>query len=94
MFVRTILAMSLGCLFAGTAFATATTAEQPLKPKVVTNTAVEDPINPLAVGAASSAQDAQITPQEQQDLNKASQTLRRFGSMFRSLSWDSFICQT
>ena len=76
MFVRTILAMSLGCLFAGTAFATATTAEQPLKPKVVTNTAVEDPINPLAVGAASSAQDAQITPQEQQDLNKASQTLQ------------------
>ncbi|PWB14063.1 murein L,D-transpeptidase [Acinetobacter sp. AM] len=76
MFVRTILAMSLGCLFAGTAFATATTAEQPLKPKVVTNTAVEDPINPLAIGSASSAQDTQITPQEQQDLNKASQTLQ------------------
>ena len=80
MFVRTILAMSLSCIFAGTAFATATTAEQPLNPKVVANTAVEDPINPLAIGSASSAQDvnadAQITPQEQQDLNKASQTLQ------------------
>ena len=80
MFVRTILAMSLSCIFAGTAFATATTAEQPLNPKVIANTAIEDPINPLATGSASAAQDvnadAQITPQEQQDLNKASQTLQ------------------
>ncbi|WP_374668214.1 L,D-transpeptidase family protein [Acinetobacter sp.] len=73
MFVRTMLAMSLSCIFAGTAFA-ATTAEQPLNPKVITDVAVQDPIDPLAADSASSAT-AQITSQEQQDLNKASQTL-------------------
>ncbi|OTG69748.1 murein L,D-transpeptidase [Acinetobacter sp. ANC 4169] len=77
MFVRTLLAMSLSCIFAGTAFA-ASTAEQPLNPKKITNVAVQDPIDPLATEAASSAQstvNTQITPQEQKDLNKASQTL-------------------
>ena len=73
MFVRTMLAMSLSCIIAGTAFAAAT-SEQPLNPKVITDVAVQDPIDPLAAGSASSAS-TQITSQEQQDLNKASQTL-------------------
>ena len=78
MFVRTLLAMSLSCIFAGTAFA-ASTAEQPLNPQKIANTAVQDPIDPLATDAASGAAstaNAQITPQEQNDLNKASQTLQ------------------
>ena len=67
MFVRTVLAMSLSCMFASTAFAAAT-AEQPLEPQVVS---VADPIDPLATTASSAA----ITPQEQQDLNQAAKTL-------------------
>ena len=79
MFVRTILAMSLSCIFAGTTFA-ASTAEQPLNPQVISNTAVEDPIDPLATEASAAqstlnATDTAITQQEQNDLNKASQTL-------------------
>lgn len=69
MFVRTVLAMSLSCMLAGTAFAAAP-AEQPLKPQVVSS-AVADPIDPLAITASS----AEITQQEQQDLNQASKTL-------------------
>ncbi|MFH7764905.1 L,D-transpeptidase family protein [Acinetobacter sp. BSP-28] len=78
MYVRTLLAMSLSCIFAGTAFA-ASTAEQPLNPKKITNIAVQDPIDPLATDAASGAAstaNTQITPQEQHDLNKASETLQ------------------
>ena len=76
MFVRTLLAMSLSCIFAGTAFA-ASTAEQPLNPQKIADTAVQDPIDPLATEAASSAQSTEthITQQEQRDLNKASKTL-------------------
>ncbi|NNG81502.1 L,D-transpeptidase [Acinetobacter sp. ANC 5378] len=76
MFVRTLLAMSLSCILAGTAFA-ASTAEQPLNPKKIADTAVQDPIDPLATEPASSAQSTEthITQQEQRDLNKASQTL-------------------
>ena len=80
MFVRTLLAMSLSCIFAGTAFA-ASTAEQPLNLTKITDTAVQDPIDPLATEAASSAKTtgkSQITQQEQQDLNKASKTLQDF----------------
>ncbi|MEG2359340.1 L,D-transpeptidase family protein [Acinetobacter sp.] len=73
MFVRTMLALSLSCIFAGTAFA-ASAAEQPLNPKAIKNAAVQDPIDPLAVDSASAAP-AQITAQEQQDLNQASKTL-------------------
>ncbi|MBM3429319.1 MAG: murein L,D-transpeptidase, partial [Bacteroidetes bacterium] len=77
MFVRTMLAVSLGCIFAGQVFA-ASTAEQPLKPQVVTDVAVQDPIDPLAT-EASAAQaapaEAQITAQEQQDLKQASEAL-------------------
>ncbi len=73
MFVRTMLALSLSCIFAGTAFA-ASTAEQPLNPKVINDVAVQDPIDPLAADSASAAT-TQISSQEQQDLNKASQTL-------------------
>ncbi|QPF31328.1 murein L,D-transpeptidase [Acinetobacter lwoffii] len=77
MFVRTMLAVSLGCIFAGQVFA-ASTAEQPLKPQVVTDVAVQDPIDPLAT-EASAAQaapaEAQITAQEQQDLKQASEEL-------------------
>ncbi|WP_180120852.1 L,D-transpeptidase [Acinetobacter sp. YH12086] len=72
MFVRTMLALSLSCIFAGTAIA-ASTAEQPLTPKKVTNVAVQDPIDPLATEA--SAATSQISAQEQEDLNQASQTL-------------------
>ena len=78
MFVRSLLAMSLSCIIAGTAFA-APIAEQPLNPKKIADTAVQDPIDPLATNAASSAQstaETQITQQEQQDLNKASKTLQ------------------
>jgi len=78
MYVRTLLAMSLSCIFAGTAFA-ASTAEQPLNPQKIANTVVQDPIDPLATDAASGAAstaNAQITPQEQNDLNKASETLQ------------------
>lgn len=80
MFVRTLLAMSLSCIFAGTAFA-ASTAEQPLNLTKITDTAVQDPIDPLATEAASSAKTtgkSQVTQQEQQDLNKASKTLQDF----------------
>lgn len=77
MFVRTILALSLSCILAGTTFA-ASNAEQPLNPKVITDVAVQDPIDPLAAEAASApvANTAtKITAQEQQDLNQASDTL-------------------
>ena len=72
MFVRTMLALSLSCIFAGTAIA-ASTAEQPLTPTKVTNVAIQDPIDPLATEA--SAATSQISAQEQEDLNQASQTL-------------------
>ena len=77
MFVRSLLAMSLSCILAGTAFA-ASTAEQPLKPQVIPAGAVEDPINPLAVdnNSTSAASETQISPQEQQELNQASKTLQ------------------
>lgn len=78
MFVRTVLAMSLSCMFAGTALA-ATTAEQPLNPQLISDTAVEDPIDPIATDASAavvpSEVETQITQQEEQDLNKASATL-------------------
>ncbi|WP_347453785.1 L,D-transpeptidase [Acinetobacter thermotolerans] len=76
MFVRTMLAMSLSCIFAGTAFAASAT-EQPLNPqKVVTDVAVQDPIDPLATEAsAAKSGDAKITAQEQRELNQSSETL-------------------
>ena len=76
MFVRTMLAMSLSCIFAGTAFAASAT-EQPLNPKkVATDVAVQDPIDPLATEAsAAKSADTRITAQEQRDLNQASETL-------------------
>lgn len=77
MFVRSLLAMSLSCIIANVAFAASTT-EQPLNPKKV-SAPVEDPIDPLAVEAASTVQaqaPTQITAQEQNDLNRASTTLQ------------------
>ncbi|ATO18217.1 murein L,D-transpeptidase [Acinetobacter sp. LoGeW2-3] len=76
MFVRTMLAMSLSCIFAGTAFAASAT-EQPLNPKkVATDVAVQDPIDPLATEAsAAKSADTSISAQEQRDLNQASETL-------------------
>lgn len=74
MFVRSILALSLSCLLTGTAFAASTT-EQPLTPKKVA-APVEDPIDPLAIDNSASSVDAQISQQEQQDLNKAADTLQ------------------
>ena len=77
MFVRTILAMSLSCILAGTAFAASTT-EQPLTPKKIIDTSVQDPIDPLATDVASASTavaNSQITAKEKADLNQASQTL-------------------
>ena len=74
MFVRSILALSLSCVLTGTAFA-ASTAEQPLTPKKVA-APVEDPIDPLAIDSSASSVEAQISPQEQQDLDKAANTLQ------------------
>ena len=74
MFVRTMLAVSLGCIFAGTVFA-ASTAEQPLNPQVVTDVAVQDPIDPLATEASAAQAETRISAQEQQDLKKASDAL-------------------
>lgn len=76
MFVRSILAMSLSCIFAGSAIA-ALTAEQSLNPQQIKDIAIEDPIDPLAVNnsAEQASSEAKITPQEQQDLNQASETL-------------------
>ena len=75
MFVRSILALSLSCILAGTAFAAAT-AEQPLKPKKVFSGPVEDPIDPLAIDTSASSVETQISQQEQQELNKAADTLQ------------------
>jgi len=69
-----MLAVSLGCIFAGTVFA-ASTAEQPLNPQVVTDVAVQDPIDPLATEASAAQAETRISAQEQQDLKKASETL-------------------
>ncbi|WP_180138543.1 L,D-transpeptidase family protein [Acinetobacter sp. YH12043] len=74
MFVRTMLAVSLGCIFAGTVFA-ASNAEQPLNPQVVTDVAVQDPIDPLATEASAAQAETRISAQEQQDLKKASEAL-------------------
>ena len=74
MFVRTMLAVSLGCIFAGTVFA-ASTAEQPLNPQIVTDVAVQDPIDPLATEASAAQAETRISAQEQQDLKKASEAL-------------------
>ncbi|OBD93963.1 hypothetical protein A7957_14335 [Acinetobacter baumannii] len=79
MFVRSLLAMSLSCIIANVALAASTT-EQPLNPNKV-SAPVEDPIDPLAVDAASTVKaqaQTQITAQEQNDLNRASTTLQNF----------------
>jgi len=69
-----MLAVSLGCIFAGTVFA-ASNAEQPLNPQVVTDVAVQDPIDPLATEASAAQAETRISAQEQQDLKKASEAL-------------------
>jgi len=76
MFVRTILAMSLSCIIAGTAFAASAT-EQPLNPKkAASDVTVQDPIDPLATEAsAAKSTDTPISAQEQSDLTQASETL-------------------
>ncbi len=73
MFVRSILALSLSCILAGTAFA-APASGQASTSKKVASAPVQDPIDPLAID--SSAPETQISPQEQQDLNQASNTLQ------------------
>jgi len=71
-----MLAMSLSCIIAGTAFAASAT-EQPLNPKkVATDVTVQDPIDPLATEAsAAKSTDTPISAQEQSDLTQASETL-------------------
>ena len=83
MFIRSILALSLSCIFTGSALAATTTSEQPLNPtKVSQKSGVKDPIDPLAVDTpASSAlsnnsDEAKISAQEQKDLNQAASTLQ------------------
>ena len=75
MFVRSILALSLSCILSGTAFAAPTT-EQPLTPQIVNTAPVEDPIDPLAIDTSASSVETQISQQEQQELNKAADTLQ------------------
>lgn len=76
MFVRSILAMSLSCIFASSAIAASTT-EQALNPQKIKDVAIEDPIDPLATNKSTeqASSEAKITSQEQQDLNQASKTL-------------------
>src|SRR5690606_9454132 len=86
MFVRTMLAVSLGCIFAGTVFA-ASTAEQPLNPQMATDVSVQDPIDPLALESSAAqapatrqttnapTEKAQITTQEKKELDQASAAL-------------------
>jgi lipoprotein-anchoring transpeptidase ErfK/SrfK len=71
-----MLAMSLSCIIAGTAFAASAT-EQPLNPKkVATDVTVQDPIDPLATEAsAAKSTDTPISAREQSDLTQASETL-------------------
>ncbi|SEL20234.1 L,D-transpeptidase family protein [Acinetobacter sp. DSM 11652] len=74
MFVRSILALSLSCIMSGTALAASGTAEQPLSPITKTSLdTIQDPIDPLAVESSS---EAQISQQEQNDLNQAADTLQ------------------
>ena len=80
MFVRSILALSLSCILTGTAFAAATTTDRPLTPQK-TVTVAQDPIDTLAVDTNSTAASAvEISPQEQQDLNQAADTLQKLES--------------
>lgn len=80
MFVRTLLAMSLSCIFTSTAFATST-VEQPLKPQQLSNNiAIEDPIDPLetlsnAASETVAASEAMPSSSQQAELNQAAQTL-------------------
>lgn len=86
MFVRSILALSLSCILSGTAFAAKTTAEQPLSPTKVSQKAVQDPIDPLAIDSSASSVasnqtgEASISQQEQKDLNQAASTLQNLES--------------
>lgn len=82
MFVRSILALSLSCILSGTAFAANTTAEQPLSATKVSQKAIQDPIDPLAIDSSASSAgssrsgEAKISQQEQKDLNQAASTLQ------------------
>ncbi|NHB57944.1 L,D-transpeptidase family protein [Acinetobacter shaoyimingii] len=82
MFVRSILALSLSCIFAGTSFAANTHAEQPLNVSKANPPVIQDPIDPLAIDAPSasvpstSTGEAIISPEEQKDLNQAANTLQ------------------
>jgi lipoprotein-anchoring transpeptidase ErfK/SrfK len=82
MFVRSILALSLSCIFVGTSFAATTSAEQRLSVSASKPPVIEDPIDPLAVDTFASpanttpSGEVKITAQEQSDLNKAANTLQ------------------
>jgi lipoprotein-anchoring transpeptidase ErfK/SrfK len=82
MFVRSILALSLSCIFAGHAFAANTTAEQPLSVSKANPPAIQDPIDPLAVDSTVSSatsndsDEIKISQKEQNDLNQAADTLQ------------------
>ena len=69
MFVRSLLAMSLSCIIAGTTFAASA-------PTPNTQNVVEDLIDPLAADTTASAAETPLSQQEQQDLTQASKTLQ------------------
>ena len=71
MFVRSLLAMSLSCIIAGTSFAASAPAPSPNIQNVV-----EDLIDPLAADTTASAAETPLSQQEQQDLTQASKTLQ------------------
>lgn len=80
MFVRSILALSLSCIFTGSLYAAPQTAGQtPASASMASAGTVEDPIDPLALDAQDSASHSattSISQQEQKDLNQAATTLQ------------------
>lgn len=80
MFVRSILALSLSCIFTGSLYAAPKNVGQtPASASMASAGTVEDPIDPLALDAQDSASHsatAPISQQEQKDLNQAATTLQ------------------
>ncbi len=80
MFVRSILALSLSCIFTGSLYAAPQSAGQtPASASMASAGTVEDPIDPLALDAqdaTSHSATAPISQQEQKDLNQAATTLQ------------------
>lgn len=67
MFVRSLLAMSLSCILANVAFAAPTT-EQALNPQKIS--AVQDPIDPLAIDYAAPSSSAAVSAASEPQLSR------------------------